>query len=315
MKKVVYYFGTNLDIDPVALRVFSALEQLKKLEKTDLTIDGYEVLSYKDSKQNEFYFVRTQRVIWHDINYYLPIMKKHFSDFDFAGLVTWHEGDNAPDKIFTIHSAGDVLTGNFGPANPVYMRNLLLSLEKNRVSYNLDDYSVITEATHWSSIVYSGADAKLVCEYNVAIVDIEIGSSSECWSNAEAAKVMAESLFAVFDNDGKEIYSLLCAGGVHFDPAFAGAVFEQWGNKALGVSHIMANQWLVAGGFEKEDGLERIENCIKSIQGGIDGIAIHDKMKGSYKDQFRKIARKYNIPVFKHQQLRRPDEIAWTNKR
>lgn len=315
IRKAIYYFGTDIDIDPVAPRVFSSLEKLdKKLEKTGLIIDGYDVLKHIDDKGNEFYFARTDRVIWHDINFYMPIMNEHFSDFDFGGLITWHEGGNAPDKIFTIHSAGDVLTGNFGPANPLYMRNLLLSLEKNRAESTLADYSVVTEATHWSSVVYSGVDAKMVREYNVPTVDIEIGSSMECWSNTDAADVIAKSLFDAFNDDGKEIVSLLCAGGVHFEPAFAGAVFEEWGNKAFGISHIMANQWLVGGCYEEQSGIDKIENCIKSIQGGIDGIVIHDKLKGTYKDQFRTIAQKYNVPVFKHQQLRRPDDIAWINK-
>ena len=315
IKKAIYYFGVNIDIDPVALRVFSSLEKLdKKLETIDLTIDGYDVLKHTDQKGNEFYFVRTDRVIWHDINFYLPIMNKHFADFDFGGLITWHEGGNAPDKIFTIHSAGDVLSGNFGPANPKYMRNLLLSLEKNRASSPLIDYSVVAEATHWSSIVYSGVKADLIHEYNVPTVDIEIGSSMECWSNSDAADVIAKSLFDVFNDDDKEIVSLLCAGGVHFDPAFAEAVFADWKNKAFGVSHIMANQWLVGGCYEEQNGLDKIENCIKSIIGGIDGIVIHDKMKGTYKDQFRAIAQKYNVVVFKHQQLRRPDDIAWIDK-
>ncbi len=165
-------FGTNIYIDPLLAEFFSLEKLDKKFEKTNLTIIIMIEKSYYLSG-NEFYFVRTDRVIWHDINFYLPIMNEHFSDFDFGGLITWHEGGNAPDKIFTIHSAGDVLSGNFGPANPKCMRNLLLSLERNRANSALTDYRVVTEATHWSSIVYSGVEADMIHAYNVPIVELK----------------------------------------------------------------------------------------------------------------------------------------------
>lgn len=311
-KRCVYYFGMNLETDPAAKHIFEAVEKTgKDLTTTNQMIDEWPVLEYKDEQDNIIHFVRTQRVIWHDLDCYLPIMKEHFEGYDFGGLITWHEGDNAPDKIFSIHSAGDPLSGNFGPANAEYMRNLMLSMEKNRVALGMDDYTVTTEATHWSSIVYSNAAAERVLEYNVPIVDIEIGSSPEAWANPDAAKVIANALFDVFNSDGKNIVHLLCAGGIHFEPSFAGAVFESWDNNAFGVSHILANQWLVGGAYEEESGLEKIENCIASIVGGIGGIAIHDKMKGTYKEQFRILGAKYNVPVFKHQQLKRPKDIAW----
>lgn len=311
-KKCIYYFGINLETDRAAKYIFEAVEKTgKQLTETDKKIDDYPVLEYIDEQGNKIHFVRTQRVIWHDLDFYLPIMKEQFEGYDFGGLITWHEGDNAPDKIFSIHSAGDTPSGNFGPANAEYMRNLMLSMEKNRVALGMEDYAVTTEATHWSSIVYSDADAHLVLEYGVPIVDIEIGSSPEAWQNPDAAKVIANALFDVFKNDGKNVVNLLCAGGVHFEPSFAGAVFEFWDNNTFGVSHILANQWLVGGAYEEESGLEKIEKCIAAIVGGIGGIAIHDKMKGTYKEQFRIIGAKYNVPVFKHQQLKRPNDIAW----
>ncbi|MBA1334947.1 MAG: hypothetical protein HPY66_0568 [Firmicutes bacterium] len=308
-KKAVYFFCTNPDIDPVAGQVFNALQGIHRLHETSIIIDDNPVLKYSDYEENEFYFVKTHKVICHDYNYYLPIMNRYFSGFDMAGLITWHDGQNAPDGILSVHTTGDVDSGHFGPANPEYMRNLLLCLEKNRIEAGLDDYRVTTEATHWSGIIHNGGDPDMIPAFPVPLVDIEIGSTQARWSDFSAAKVIAQSLGGVFTNDGNKLNNLLCVGGVHFEPAFANAVFQTWDGNAFGISHIIANQWLITGQYEGEDGQAKLEGCINSIQGGIKGIAFHDNLKGAYKEQIRMLGRKYGIPVFKHQLLRRPQDI------
>lgn len=308
-KKAVYFFCADPTINAVAGNVFQASAALYTLAETDLVVDGYPVLGYTDPAGNLFYFVRTAQVINGNYERYLPVMNGHFADCDVAGLVTWHEGQNAPDAILTIHTTGDVDSGCFGSANSGYMRNLLLGMEKNRQAAGLDGYRVTTEATHWSGMVNHGGDPRQITEYPVPLMDIEIGSSPERWADPVAARVLAQSLVAVFTGDGRRVRNLLCAGGVHFEPAFAGAIFETWGDSAFGVSHILANQWLITGEYEGEGGPEKLEACLASIQGGIEGIVFHDKLKGAYKDQFRALARKYNIPVIKHQGLRRPGDI------
>ena len=99
-KKAVYFFCTNLDIDPAAGHVFDAVSEMHSFVETSIIIDDYPVLKHLDDIGNEFYFVRTGKVVCHDYRHYLPIMNSYFSGFDMAGLVTWHEGQNAPDKIF-----------------------------------------------------------------------------------------------------------------------------------------------------------------------------------------------------------------------
>lgn len=310
-KKAVYFLCINSDIDPMAGHVFDALSEIYKLVETQVTVDGYPVLKHLDDKRNEFYFVRTDKVVCHDYGRYLPIMNRHFSDFDMAGLVTWHEGQNAPDKILSVHTTGDVETGYFGNADPVYIHNLLLSLEKNRIAAGLEDFRITTEGTHWSGIVNNGGTPDMILQFSVPLVDIEIGSTQSSWSNPLASKVIAHALIDFFNGTGKKLKNLLCVGGVHFEPAFAAAVLQTWEDNAFGISHILPNHWLVSGHYELEDGLVKLENCIKSIKGGIDGIVFHDNLKGAYKEQLRLLGKKYNVPVFKHQLLRRPLEIQW----
>lgn len=35
-------------------------------------------------------------------------------------------------------------------------------------------------------------------------------------------------------------------------------------------------------------------------------------LKGCYKDLVRRLGKEYQIPIFKHQRLRRPEELEWT---
>jgi len=57
--------------------------------------------------------------------------------------------------------------------------------------------------------------------------------------------------------------------------------------------------------------VERASQCIDAIEGGIDAIFFHDKMKACYKDLVRALGAKYNVPIYKHQRLRNPDTLEW----
>ncbi|HAK40516.1 MAG TPA: hypothetical protein DCM24_01785, partial [Synergistaceae bacterium] len=151
-KRAVFFFCGET-IDPVAGRVLQASKEIHPLEETGIIIDEEPARKYTDPSGNSLFFVRTQKVVSHDYNRYLPAMNSHFADFDVAGIITWHAGENAPDNILTSHTTGDVDSGNFGPANSHYLRNLLLAMEKNRLKAGLDDFIVTTEATHWSGMV------------------------------------------------------------------------------------------------------------------------------------------------------------------
>ena len=121
-------------------------------------------------------------------------------------------------------------------------------------------------------------------------------------------------MLRVFDNDGLELKNVLCAGGTHFDKAFSSEILRTWDGKAYGISHIIPNQWLVTGRYESDEGLGKLKACVESIEGGIHGIAMHDGLKGVYKEKLRELGKEYGVPVFKHQQLRRPEIIEWVNK-
>ena len=310
MKKAVFFFCDD-PFDPVASAVLQAVRALVPLEESPLAVDGKPVLIHEDGAGNQFNFVRTKKVVSHDYERYLPAMTEHFSPFDCAGIITWHEGENAPDDILTAHTTGDVASGCFGAAAPGLMRNLLLAMEQARVEEGLDGYRVVTEATHWSGMVYDQNSPELILQYPVPMMDIEIGSSPRCWSDERAAGALARSLISIFKDDGRKVKNILCAGGIHFDPNFAAAALTSWGDFAFGVSHILANQWLVSGQYDEESAAERLDQCVASIKGGVEAIAFHDNLKGPHKDQFRALGRRLGVPVVKHQALRKPENMQW----
>ena len=313
-KKAVYFINVNRAFGYVSYLVWDCLQEEGFLQKeTDMIFDGNPVMSYEDQAGNTFYFAPTQTAICLDYNKYLPDMNKYFADCDVSGMVTWHEGEHAPEKVLTVHSLGDLPSGVFGAAKPRLMRNLMLAVEKNRKELGLEDYHVATEATHWSGVYHGEGDPTLLTKFPVAMMDIEVGSEPDSWNNKEAARALARSLTQIFEDDGKKVHQILCVGGVHFEPNFAEAVLTQWGeDETFGVTHILANQWLVSGHYEDETGVQRASDCIDAIDGGVEAIFFHDKMKGCYKDLVRALGAKYQIPIYKHQKLRTPAELEWT---
>lgn len=308
-KRAVYYFCMNPAIDPAAHHIFNASARLFEFRPLPVSVDGYPALYHDSADGNRFVYVRTDDVISHNYEKYLPAMNEHFADFDFGGVVNWHEGQNAPDRILTVHTTGDVASGQFGPAHPLYTRALLLALERHRRALRLEGFRTVTEATHWSGIVYGGAP-DLIPRYPVPLVDVEIGSGPESWSNRTAAKVVARALPEVFDAGQQGIRSLLCVGGVHLEAAFASAVLDTEDTLPLAISHIFANHWIVAGGYEHESGLERLEAGARSVVGAkVDAIVFHDSIKSAYKQQCRALGERLGVPVFKHKMLARPQEL------
>lgn len=313
MKKAVYFINNDKSFGYVAFNVWDILQEEGYFtEEAGFTFDGQAVMKHTDAEGNEFYFVPTHEAICLHYPEHLEEMNKYFADADISGMVTWHEGAHAVEKVLTVHSLGDVNSGEYGAARPRYMRNLMLAVDRNRKELGLDDFKVVTEATHWSGVHHDVGDPTLLNKFPVAMMDIEVGSEPESWNNKEAARVLARSLTQIFTDDGKRVHNLLCVGGVHFEPNFADAVFAEWGdNEAFGVTHIMANQWLVSGEYENETGVERASRCIDAIEGGIEAIFFHDKMKACYKDLVRALGQKYNVPIYKHQRLRNPETLEF----
>ncbi|MCI2061177.1 MAG: D-aminoacyl-tRNA deacylase [Eubacteriaceae bacterium] len=311
-RKAVFFICDRHDWGHVSFNVWDILREEGFLDgEAGFTFDGGKVMKHIDEAGNEYYFAPTKIAICLDYPHYLPEMNEHFSDFDVSGMVTWHEGASAPQNVLTVHSLGDVVSGIYDPADPRCMRNLILGIDRERQALRLDDYSVVTEATHWSGAYDDDSDPSLLIKFPVPMMDIEVGSDPASWDDMDACRALARGLMHVFDDDGLTVHNLLCVGGIHFQPDWAEAVFRQWDGQTFGITHIIANQWLVDGEYENEKGIARTEACISAIAGGVEAIVFHDKMKACYKDLVRTIGAEYDIPIYKHQRLRNPETLEF----
>lgn len=304
-KKTVYFFCTDYEKDEVAPRVLDYLKNNYPLVLIKHKFDNRNIYEYVDENNNLFSYVETDKVLSYDYDKYIPLLNKLFADYDVAGVVNWHGGEKAPDKILTVHSTGDVVGGIYAPSNPLYLRNLLVSMENNRVKNNLDDFKVMTEGTHWTGTI-RGGNINLIDKYEVPLFDIEIGSSLDSWSNETAVKTLATSLQDVFSHDD-DIKVLLCTGGMHFEETFSNIILYK--NYKISVGHVLPNQWLVQGEYDKDEKYDLLKKCTDSIIGNIDGIVIHDNLKSGYKNQIKKLADELGIPTFKHKKLRNPKDL------
>lgn len=305
--QAAYFFCMSTDIDPVAKHVFDAVQTLLPLAPTSIMVDGFRVLSYDDAQGNRYWYVRLKKVLSHDYPRYLPLLNTHFTDVDFAGVVNWHEGANAPSSIFCVHTTGDVDSGLFGASRPQLTRALFLAIDANRKAVGLNTYRTLVEATHWSGIPHGGSP-DLITRYPAPLVDIEIGSEPSSWGCREAILVLARSLHTIFQDNAPSSKSVLCGGGVHFEQAYTDAVFQD-ADYPLAVAHVLPNQWLVSGAYDTPAGITKLESCVTTIHGGVDLIAIHDKMKATYKAAFRQLGDRLGIPVVKHRTLRTPEKL------
>jgi D-tyrosyl-tRNA(Tyr) deacylase len=306
MRRAVFFFCGSIEKDPVAAHVLKHSRALFPLEETGQSVDGRPVLVWERPDGGIFHYVTTAEVLSDDYRRYLPILNGLFADFSVAGLVNWHAGGNAPDRVLCAHTTGDAPSGQFGSAAPAAMFSLLRAVEEFRQGLGLNDFKTSLEATHWSG-VQNGQNPRLLLEYAVPLMDIEIGSIPTSYGDSRAAEALARALPHIFDDRGP-FKSLLCVGGMHFEPAFSDPVLNA-SDPLLGASHVLPNQWLE--GYADERTQDRLRHCVNTIAGGIDAVVFHDNLKGSVKAHLRRLAETLGVPAIKHQRLRQPAAIEW----
>ncbi|MGY3078183.1 D-tyrosyl-tRNA(Tyr) deacylase [Bradyrhizobium sp. LM6.10] len=281
MRRAVFIFCVDREKDPVAGHVLNAIMTGCTLVSTGLEIDGHPVLEVPGLRDTIVSIVRTNEVVSNDYARYAPLFNERFGDAEVIGIVNWHEGANAPNAIFSVQTTGDLATGTFSKVDPRITRGLLLAIEAERVTSDLLNFRTYLEATHWSG-VKAGYAGTCLADLRPSAIDIEIGSSPDDWANPLAARVLARALLHTFDRMDEPVRSVLCVGGVHFEPSFTTAVLQSFDNFPIAASHVLPNHWLVSGGYDHESRLINLRACVDSIVGGIQAIVYHDKLKAPW---------------------------------
>lgn len=305
--KLVCFFCHNVHCDPVALHVYSACRRSAAFTETSIRVDGLPVLHHTDDAENSIFLALTDEVVTDRYAKYRELMDSQFPNTTVVVVVNWHEGLNAPDRILTIHSNADVISGSFGVTDPIWMRALLMSMESARITVGLSEWSTLVEASHWSGAT-NGSPPELVSTFPVPVFDVEIGSSPSSWSDPRAALAIAQALLQVPRWREPRVYSLLCVGGIHFESAFRDAVFMGPG---LAVSHILPSRWVQTGGYRGQEGLKRLRSCVKTILGGVNAVVYHDSLKADQKSCLRNLAGEIDIPILNHRHVRNGQIEGW----
>ncbi|MCK1526201.1 D-aminoacyl-tRNA deacylase [Bradyrhizobium sp. 182] len=303
MRHAVFICCVDPEKDPVAGHVLNALKSGCDLVPAGAEIDGHPILEILGLRDSRIYVVATDDVVSNHYGRYASILNERFGQVDVIGVVNWHEGANAPNAIFTVQTTGDLATGTFSPVDPRIIRGLLLAIEDERVASGLHEFKTYLEATHWSGVMAGDLGHRLA-DLKPSVVDIEIGSSPADWANPLAARVLARSLLRTFDRMDEPIHSVLCIGGVHFEPSFTNAVLTPYGDPPIAASHVLPNHWLVSNGYDRESRFVDLRECVRSIRGGIQSIVFHDKLKSSYKGVARQLAEELGVPMLSHRKLR-----------
>lgn len=305
--KSVYFFCMDHSKDPVAPRVFEASQHMLDLQATEMVVDGYPVLVYETENGNTLYYVRTQTVICMAYDQYLPMINQMFAECDLAVMVNWHGGANAPDSVLCIHTVGDVASGTFGASAPALATHLARLLERNRSEEGLEGFSVTTEATHWSGVVYGGKP-EWIAKTKLPFVDVEIGSTLDSYTHPGAIAVIAKALAQLYSEHLQYPVVLYC-GGIHFEETITQAVLHPTHPVAL--THILPSRWIENEQYAGIQGQTHLKQCINSIKGGIDGFVIHEKLKRDQKEAVIQLAEELGVPVIKRKALKTPEQTVF----
>ncbi|MCR5942559.1 D-aminoacyl-tRNA deacylase [Ochrobactrum sp. XJ1] len=302
---VALIFCDNLDEDPVALHVYRAVLGLLSVERTDIELDGMRVLRARRGSATT-YIVRTETVLSHDYSRYSKFLNESLRDVSQVIIVNWHQGANAPDRIFCIQATGDMESGCFSPVHPAVIRKLYFSIEQCRTEAGLDDYTTWLEATHWSGKLYQGQPGSTLLSINASVLDVEIGSSPTAWANPTAANVLGRALVRATDFTPRResLIPILCVGGSHFEPSFTEFMQRYGQTEGYSVSHILPNQWLVSYKYDEPRHLNSLHAAAQSTVGGLAGIVYHDKLKASFKEQARQLGELLKVPAMSHRKFR-----------
>ena len=309
--KSVYFFCQDLDKDPVGYHVFKACQELFPMIPSGKTLDGLEAWMTSDERGNEYHFVLTSDTLSHIFDQTLERIQELFPhpEFDFAVIVNWHGGNNAPDKVFAFHGVGHPAVAAFAPSNGCFMANIARHVAKG-ISSNamLADWRVAPEATHYSGIPY-GCDARKLETWQVPQADLEIGSSSDSWSHPAAARLLAETLIHIFDETVPAPTSALFVGGVHFEPTLQSLMIN---GDAKGTSyvfpHALTYPWIVA----EAEGVENIEDELyRRVSAAFAAsvpkpsvIVFHDKAKSVLKNAAKRVAAEQMVDCVNHKNLK-----------
>lgn len=295
--KVLYIICNNKNIDEVGYNVYHHLLNNYTLENHSSSSDLCDVSSIKKG-EHEYIFMFTNDHVMHNTKKYNDFLNKNFLDVEAAVHVNYHKGSSAPDNILSVHQVGDILSNTYLKHNPKYATNLLVNMERIRKEEGLDDYTCESETVHFSGIV-TNVDPKLLLEYPVDNIDLEIGSSSQAFNNKKAVDVITKTLFEFFNDTKDKRLNVLYVGGAHFEKTYTNAILDK--EYPIYLSYQLAGVWI--GSLSDEQFKQNIQLILDNTLIKYDAIVFHEKVK-KFKTILEEIGIINNVSIFKYNALK-----------
>ena len=298
--KFLFLCCADRAIDPVAPYILDQAKILYAAAPTSLLVGGKNVYQ-AEIKGHQFFFAETHRIASELYAEISEEINSQFADIDMIGLINWHAGSNAPAKIFCAHSTADVSSGIYGATTGDLLAATLLSMEAERQWAGLEDFMTLFEASHWSGPMY-GRPVDELLKVKAPVLDIEIGSYPDDWSDPRAQTVLVRALGNIPAYCSSERPRAVYLGGIHFEPSATEMIFQN-----IAIEHHLPNQWLVSGGYNQPGAEAKIIAAAKSCLLLPQLIVYHAGLKSAYKENARQAAAILGIPCVSHKQLRAPD--------
>lgn len=294
---LLFIFCSDPNIDPVAPFILKQAIDYYAATPTPLMVGGKNVFQSKVNSHH-LYFAETQRFASEMYPEIADELNMQFSDVDMIGLINWHLGANAPEKIFCAHSTADVPSGIFGATSGALLAATLMAIEAERRAVDLADFRTLFEASHWSGLVY-GRSASELMQVKAPVFDIEIGSLPADWAHSGAQQVLVKAIGRIPDFCRSDKPRALYLGGTHFEPSATEIVFQ-----SAVIEHHLPNQWLVSGEYNLPGAEAKIIAAAKSCLQPPELIVFHAGLKSAYKECARQAAALLKVPCVSHKQLR-----------
>lgn len=309
--RTAYFLCNNSDKDPVAPLVLAEYKKMRALIDTGRRFLGGIVWEWQNEDGDILHLMETPDVLSHIFDTAVDDLERNFSasGYDFAAVINWHAGNNAPERIFCFHGIGDAERAVFAQSDARTLRNLRRILIQEMTNAGLaGEWDVLEEATHYSGTGY-GCRPETLLRWNVPMADIEIGSSREQWSNPDAVRVVAKSLELLSSPAGMvtdDVFSTLFVGGTHFEPAVR--ELSEMGTGNICFPHALTYPWITAGlnvsDVTAEMLVPRIAAAAAAMTPAPKVVVFHDKAKANLKNAARKVAGDRNIPCISHRAAR-----------
>lgn len=295
--KFLFLFCSYPVIDPVAPDVLKRAKAYYGATHSSFVVGG-KIVFQTHINGHHFYFSETDDIASALYPVIADEINAQFGDVNMIGLINWHEGANAPSKIFCAHSTADIPSGIFGATSGKLLAATLMAIESERQAACLADYRTLFEASHWSGLTYGRQAAELL-QINAPVFDIEIGSACDAWSDSNAQEVLVKAIGKIPEYCEIDKPRALYIGGIHFEPSATEIVFQ-----SAVIEHQLPNHWLVAGEYHLPGAEMKIEAAVKSCLQMPELIIYHAGLKSVYKECARKAAQRLGIPFISHKQLR-----------